>query len=516
MKDNKTRPGRHASLVRRAVAGSPFGRWWGERTPFARHWIINILFGLAIESALLLGHHSAPLVHVQDLAFDRMIRINAVFDPAARGTAPPLQTFIDIDEATFRSPAWGGGEPERAPRDGLLALIDKALAQGASQIVLDVAVEGGAAGAERAEDTRFAEALAVMLDSGHLGPQQTLVLVRSLRPPLEDDALVAAHDSGPVYLNEMREAPAIDPLLARADPRLVAAAPYFSQASDRVLRDWHLFSVLCRRADQAGHGSVHILPSVQLVVAARRAGMDLARLDRHGAGKAAATGPCVPFPAGDSAAGAVLDAARQNGRSAHEASGTYWSALQRAGLRVGEQPSHGSVVGNRVVFRSGYPFKRDDPYFERIPASVFLASNAGQALTGRVVVIGQSHRQSADSYFTPLGTMPGAVVLVNAIDSMARYDGMEAASSALSLPLALLSIVLVGYVYARWGSLTGTLISTMLILLLFAVASVFLFRSGLWLDFALPLLGIQAHRMIRAGEEYLEHRSATHVTEGDA
>lgn len=478
----------------------PLRRWWAARESVTRQWIINILVGLGIQCALMFTHAGALLAPVQNMALDRVMRINAVLDPPSRAAfAPPQQTFIDIDEATWRSAEWGGGEPYRAPRPQLLALLAKAFEQGAAQVVLDIGVEGGAARpAEAADDALFAAGVQQMLDDKLIGPQQLLVLVRSVRPALPGAGAGA-------YLNELRASPAIDALLARGDPRVVLAAPYFDYSSDRVLRDWKLFSVLCERAGAGG--SVRVLPSVQLVVMAHRVGVPNSVLPW----RRPAAGSCIPFPASGTVTPAAPQTAAHNSTARRAAADAYWQALAALlpsrGVKLGnEAPADGSL-GNRLVYRSGYPFASTDGFFERMPAPVLLASAGSQGsgvLAQRVVIIGQSYSDAGDVHFTPLGTMPGSVVLVNAIDSMARYGLVEATSAWVSVPLALLSIVIIGYVFARLDSTSAKWISTAVVLVLFALASVYLFRAGLWLDFALPLLGIQMYQTLRGHAERLD------------
>jgi CHASE2 domain-containing sensor protein len=443
---------------------------------------MNIVVGLAIQLFLVLSYMGAPLAPVQNLALDRMMRINAALDPPPRARlAPPLQSFIDIDEAAWRDPAWGGGEPVRAPRAHLLALVARAFAEGAQQVVLDIAIED--------EDAAFAAGLQQLLASGALKQGQLLVLVRSVRAPLAAD--------GPGYLDELRAAPALDQLLAQGDARVVLAAPYFVYSPDRVLRDWQLFSVLCDR----GSARVRILPSVQLVVNAHRLQLPQAALPWRRAG---ADPACTPFPA----PGEVALPAAGNGAAAAAAGKAFWHALAAQlparGIKLGAAAPREGALGNRVVYRASYPFDPSDAWFERISVDVLAHSAPGQMLAGRVVTIGQSFAEAGDVHVTPLGTMPGSAVLLNAIDSMARYGLVEATSPALALPLGVLAIVLVGYVFARLEGMAAKWASTAIILLLFALASVYLFRAGLWLDFALPLLGIQIYQSVRGYAERLD------------
>lgn len=510
-------PRREARPARNGGKLATVRQWWAERNRHSKHWMVNILVGCVIELALVLTHHSAILSQAQDLALDRIMRVNAVLDPPSRAAVPPpQQTFVDIDEETWRSEAWGGGEPYRAPRAGMLELIAKAFGQGASQVVLDIAVEGSAIRAnDRADDAFFAAGIKRLLDDNVIGPHQLLILVRGLRGPLQGASATQIDDSDgrevSPYLHEMRAAPEIDSLLEQGDPRLALAAPYFAYSRDRVLREWELFSVVCARRGAAADGVVRVLPSVQMVVNASRILKHNVDLPWRRASDRAVQLGCKPFPSHSNEIASAPQARVANRDAERKATSAFWrvaSALPAGGIRRGENAPSQGTPGNRLVYRSVYPFASDDGYFEHMRAPVLLASTGSGALKDRVVIIGQSYSDAGDTHFTPLGTMPGAVVLMNAIDSMSRYGLIDTPSAWITMPFVILSIVLVGYVYARWNSSIGTLISTVLILLLYAGASVYFFRSGLWLDFALPLLGIQGHRMIKTVEEYLGKRSA--------
>jgi hypothetical protein len=294
-------------------------QWWEARQPVTRHWIINILVGIVIQATLVITHFGPFMGAVETAALDRVMRINAILDPPPRGViAPPQQTFIDIDEATWRDPSWGGGEPYRAPRAQLLAVAAKAFDQGAAQVVLDIAVEGGTVRpAEAADDELFANGLKSMLDSKVIGPRQLLVLVRSMRSPLNGPGASA-------YLDELRDSPAIDALLAQGDPRLVLAAPYFTYSDDRVLRNWKLFSVACQRGAEGAPPVTRILPSVQLVVLANRIGVPEIGLPWRRSESAS----CVPFPGTAQTEPVGPDVRARNLHSLRVVTDQYWPRCQ--------------------------------------------------------------------------------------------------------------------------------------------------------------------------------------------
>ena len=131
---------------------------WQRLRPVTRHWLTNVAIGVLIELLLhWAGHtlHWQPLVYAQNYALDAVMRANAAVDPTPsfpNHRVPLSLALIDIDDAAWRSAQWGGGEPYRAPRQQLLALVDKAFEAGARQVVLDVVVEGAARPQEIADE----------------------------------------------------------------------------------------------------------------------------------------------------------------------------------------------------------------------------------------------------------------------------------------------------------------------------------------------------------------------------
>jgi CHASE2 domain-containing sensor protein len=502
-------------------------RWRSSRV-LTRHWIINFLIGSAVEFILILLHHLSPglLAPVDNWALDRMTVIHALIDPAPPGgRAPPRQIFVNVDDVTWRSRDWGGGEPGRAPREALLKLIQTSFSHGATQVVLDILVEGHTTYAEeQQEDRRFAEGLKLLLESKtfNAGDRKQLVLVRSLRRPLPqaafDEGNTLASQTYPA-LSELRESSRLDEVVKDSAGRIVVAAPYFVYSPDRVLRDWQLFKVVCLRAE----GTMHVVPSVQLLVTAKYLGVSLDKMPKQPAN------PCRPFPqqalAVPPMASALSHQQERIDQQEHDVSVRYWTELRAAvhgatrngqnmGLDIGTAAFHAGDLSNRIVYRSGAS-QQPDRYFSEVQAHQLLNGDLddnrlSSLFSGRVAVIGQSFLEAGDRHYTPLGQMPGAVVLLNAIDSMVRFPLIQRPSAWITTPIALLLIVLVGYVFARWDSTLGPLISTALALPILAIASFYLFRYGVWLDFALPVLAILIHREIKSFEERIELRKLAH------
>lgn len=503
---------------------------WHGFTPRTRHWLINIAIGVAIVLLLNWASHGLRVsfvVNAQNAAFDRMMRASAAVAPEGHEglPAPPRLVLIDIDDRTWRDPRWGGGEPSRSPRDLLANLIEAGFQRGASQVVLDVAIEGSTGRAHDLEEDRlFAARLQGMLGAPWFGADRQLVLVRTLRQPLPEQRSLlggAGAEALPFsegYFDELRAAPAIDSVIAASAGRIVVAAPFFAVSPDRVLRDWHLLQVVCERGPNPGAGQLRVVPSVQLAVAARHFGL------AAGAAPWELKAPqpaCTPFPtvaavaspaspaSAASAAPATPSAAATLAAQAQLLIDASWRGTQRAfaalGVHMSANAPGADDLGNRVVFRWARP-----PNV--IAALEMLQGQVRHELKGRAVLIGQTFPETVDIHFTPLGEMPGAVLLLNAIDSMTRHRVVAPPSLWVTAPLALAMIVIVGYAFARWRSLLGTVVATCALLAVLPWLSFSLFKHGVWLDFALPLLGIQVHKLITSLEESLARRKPAQTT----
>ena len=626
-------PSRYEQADPTVDGGNWLRRKWISLNKFQRHWAVNIALGIVIELAIhIAGHtfHFAPVVKFQNWGLDVVTRLSegtcswagsadglraymsrALNCPqsVAGGTAPIL---LNIDDETWRNPAWGGGEPDRAPRKQVVTLIDRAFSLGAEQVVLDILIADRAAPLAavqssnavsrglREEDVQFAESLRTLLTKPYFGRDRNLVLVRSERQP------VPPNESGPMasrtpYLPEMRGSRELDAVIAESAGRIVVAAPYFEVGRDRVVRDWVLFKVTCQRGDATGLPSkILIVPSVQLVTTAHRLGLkpnvisppvgtnfanapasqhsaasapsvpnavsgsqcrsfsiagasgltdtaatvhecelDLAlRGEQTGANSPAcsevvkrcnAAGELNPeWAKGDACkplASQLRDSAHSTGVAskvanalglAHADDGIfnrYWHSVQDAFKTALSDPPlanlpHDGGVGNRVVFR--YP--PDGQGTTNQSALPFLLADEStlqpyaQAFKGRIVVVGQTFSETRDFFDTPLGNMSGAMVLVNAIDSMAKHRLMQPPSSLLTYFVSFALILIVGYLFAKWDSMTGTTLATIAVIITSGVASFFLFAHGVWLDFAAPIIGIQIHRRWAAFEEKIARR----------
>ena len=627
-------PSSHKQTHSLAVTRSWFTQKWASLTKFQQHWAVNVVLGIIIELVIhIAGHtlHFAPLVKFQNWGLDVVTRLSegtCSWAGSADGARASLSRalkcpqsvitsaspiLLNIDDETWRNAAWGGGEPDRAPRMQVATLIDRAFSLGAEQVVLDILIAdrsapvvadqspGAVSHGLRDEDVQFAQSLRTLLSKPYFGKDRKLVLVRSERQPVLRSESGSQASRTP-YLPEMRSSNELDAVIAESAGRLVVAAPYFEIGLDRVVRDWVLVKATCQRVDPTGSSNkILLVPSVQLITTAHRLGLNpdvvSPPVGTHFVNEP--TGPhstasaptvssklngsqCTPFALtsateltdteaavhecelglalhGDQV-GASLSACREVGKrcgaaadsNPHGAKGDsckslasqlrddsatnpgtasrianalglaragdgifnrYWRSVQTAFNAALSDPPladlpHEGGLGNRVLFR--YP-PDGQGTINQSALPFLLADDAtlhlyAQAFKGRIVVVGQTYSESRDFFETPLGHMSGAMVLVNAIDSMAKHRLMQPPSTLLTFFVSFILILIVGYLFARWDSTTGMTLATIAVIVTAGVASFFLFAHGVWLDFAAPIIGIQIHRRWADFEEKIGRR----------
>jgi CHASE2 domain-containing sensor protein len=130
---------------------------------------------------------------------------------------------------------------------------------------------------------------------------------------------------------------------------------------------------------------------------------------------------------------------------------------------------------------------------------------SSEVFTGRVVVIGGSFEAGNDLHPTPLGVMPGPLVLVNAIDSLLEHGEVRAPGRAVSYAVVVAQVIAVAWLFGRFRSIPPAVAACAVLGGLFLPASVLLFKDGYWLDFGLPFVGIQIHRVVARLHEMMGH-----------
>ena len=132
----------------------------------------------------------------------------------------------------------------------------------------------------------------------------------------------------------------------------------------------------------------------------------------------------------------------------------------------------------------------------------------GHLLQDRIVVIGASYADSHDLHATPVGEMPGALVILNAVKSLRQFGPLHALDAWTTRVVQLVLVLVISYVFARLDSLRATLVVNLGVIAIGGVASFFLFRTGVWIEVAVPVLGVQAYNLWDDIREMREMREA--------
>lgn len=455
--------------------------WWHGCARFWQHVMINLAIGLFIEAALVVLHHVdfPALVVMEDAAMDFIMRH---YSNVSLKSETNAYVLLDIDQQTYE--AWD--EPFHIPREKLVALLEFARSGNPAVIIVDVDL-GKSAGTQG--DDRLIE----FMRDYDKGPYTPLILVRTLKT-----SHVAESVAGP----PVQRASFLDGAVS-GHGNIFWASPHYKRDSDYRVRRWLLWQRTCRD-EQADVLKPEVLVSVEMLVKAllaEKSGVTT-RSDRVRADLEQCFSS-VQFRCD-------TDVSEKSGHA---------GASCPIGRHVISLES--SLTAQRLIYSIPYavaegenrpPVKvngNDVELFRKLPA---LSITDGQhriqaeSLEGKIVVIGGSYRESRDWYATPLGEMPGVMVILNAVHSLDVNGQLKPPGLWLKFLIVSALIVIMSLLFARFNSFTGMVLASLAVILLLIPFSFFLFRSGVWVDFALPLFAVQVHQI---ASEFEESRAAS-------
>jgi len=466
-------------------------RWWSRASRREREFLKNLAIGVAIALFAGLFETNAAVGKVRDSLLTWQV---AQFGSTDSGRNI---LWLDVDDATYRT--WH--TPPVTPRDRLCRLIDFAVRGKARVVVVDVdlsnpAVPGTyppvapcAVGASPSVHVKTADAeLKAYLHHYALACRgrswaagcPAIVLVRDLRTSY----LSNYADGSPARTGR---AAYFDDAAFSPNGPVYWSSPNFNVDDDAMIRLWRLWEPLC------DPGSV--LPSTELFAGVLFAGTDPAKMRRS---LEAFGSECVPVSGGLSAHATSADLSGQ----ATVDVGYPLQLSSRTELR-------------RFFYRIGWDAGADRPSMAAfVPAGLVTEADAqhpfdeGLALN-RIVVIGGSYRDNPDFHRTPLGMLPGTLILINAIDALIRDDSVHETPLLLRVAIELTLIVAISAIFLYFSPLLATLASTLVVVVAALTLGFVFLNAGYWIDPVLPLIGIQIHSLIAM----LEHR---HRPEGEA
>lgn len=485
----------------------------------------RVLFGLSVAFLL---HMAAEYANVHwgwrslnDWAGD--FYVSLFEDQARHGENPVPFLFIDIDDETHER--WG--HPPATPRDRLDKLIEFARRSCAALIFVDVDLSSrrsyGALLPEGDSRVALVEALEAQdeaLKDSLLAPVPCNDPIRAGREDLPGTPVLLHREfetrigASPDQILSVRPSvldEAVEKTDVGQDPHLAWVATVYEQSPDGVVRQWRLAQEATVEAQKKGEKKRQEIrvPSVQLYSCAfirDRQDVLNAANDKETRSKAASNEDAKnnserferlqSLMAGHKP---VVDAHNSltAGRKAlkHDCGWdpTYHDShdTRRFLYVISWNPEEPSLFGGPEI-----PWKGKTVHlFTRLPAiSVLDQMNKDESYTAldlvadKIVIIGGSYSESRDYYRTPVGHMPGAVVIANATHSLLNYKPLKSIYGWEAVLLAVILVVLFAIAQGLVGRFVSahTLAVTLGIAAVLSIAaitiSILYYVSAIWVN----------------------------------
>ena len=439
--------------------------------PKAFELALSVVFGILIEIVILCFQPPLLVVRrVGDDTADQMIRL--LERTTTNIPKSPAFVFIDIDDATWK--AWGSHLV--TPRAYIAILLERVARSKPLAIVLDVDLAYS--------DATDGKALKDFLQD-YKSSWPPLLLVRSLA----DDP-----DGGLPRLRLTEYDQAIGPRringdLVPAKDNVMFTSPLFERDGDGKVRRWKLFAEACDGAAPI------VVPSMHLAAAI------IARQAIYGAPPADDDAPLERMKR-RLAAFTPTNCERANG--ARE--GTLDSSPLDRPIRIERDD-----VSKRVIYRVAWepgavglgpivelpaPVGGGQTQLVEVrPARLVAPGDRGAALPGlegRIVVIGGSFESGGDRYNTPLGVMPGSLMIINAIEALTQNGTPREFPTPFRIVISLVVIVVASLLTLFLRPIVAAAaLSAFLLMLMFALLN--RFQAGAVLDLAVPAVGAFVH-----------------------
>jgi len=469
-------------------------RWWRDSSPFARHLVINL--GIGVCLTLVLETHAiqdnvtieAARAGVISTQMNLMLRLERGIHGAA-GVHKSHLVWINIDEAAYH--AWG--VPLMTRRDKLRDLIAYAVRGKPRAVIVDIDVTG--ANATTAAYRRYD---AVLRD--YLGayprtcskPCPTIILTRSFESSPAYAYAGYAGAAKRVVPSFLDRSIGTSPLESwrKGDPILWATVEADSE-SDQVIRRWRLWEAACNAP-----GPSAVLPSAPLLaVALLRAPPASAResvLSRVQRALEPHAATCVKQPA--------------SVQTNHVPATSFLDI--GFPLELTEDSLQRLIVYNYEWAQPGTtaPLRTLDDVLDAGAIANNPSADPTYLLEGQIVVIGSSFQDGGDLHATPVGVMPGSLILINEMYSLLNDQELKP-NWTLTLLAELASIVIISWLFTALTPSAATIASFVIVFALGQVLALVVFRSGIWVDCVVPLVGVMLHELIAQ-----THHHALHIT----
>ncbi|BBP44521.1 hypothetical protein THMIRHAT_22670 [Thiosulfativibrio zosterae] len=427
--------------------------------------------------------------------------------------------FIDVDDETYRNEWWGGGEPRVNPRKPITELLEKLFEAGVPIVMLDfnfdTLTESSVSELEKTlhkQDEAFRDRVKVILQNH---PDRRLLYVKSFQKPLQSNTFQVLRPS------------ALDELATYFPEQVFPVAPNFVVSpQDRQIRYWRLWESACQVLDpkKDGKGRWVVVPSPQLVLYALSRSSNKPDLPPWGlaTSKELITATCAV----DNSLTAVREQGENSARADYQAGQWVWKTfgecyeqdlfssdqcVNNTEFNKDTSPwavdsySRGENLGNRILYRYSYSdiIQRGDNIDKIVPTVIFekALNFKDKNLTFEpmpfVAILGASYEDSRDWHHTPLGKMPGIMILANAIDTMQNTGLLVPPNPWVNAVFVVIMLVLVSFLFAALPQFwVSTLLLVTIAIALYSFSLWLVQEHGIWLDLTIPIMAIYLNMQI--------------------
>jgi CHASE2 domain-containing sensor protein len=404
--------------------------------------------------------------------------------------------LLNIDDQTYESEEWGK-KPPFVPRNKLKELIEAAVKDGASLVVVDIFLSEKTDGLKYPGDklhhddeelrTYLAEYDKTNCANKKCPP---IILVRNSYRPETETGNFEVHnlpvlDARPSFLDEA----------VKSSPHIQWASPtYWVSTFDGKLRRFWLWQSFCKGGKQ------EFMPSVELLATSLLVGNDNLEktVDPDFVGRTCS--PDSPY---------------------YEPKPLSEQIVLSDNLKIDVGELSGGGINQRIMFTMSWPGKYFDQQRGRdfiIPGDIGIIRSAlnylekhrtddslsKKAIKNSIVIIGEGHRDAGDIHETPLGKMPGMLVIANAIYSLYLNGGQIKSFSWLGKVMVegaiiiIIALMMNGFLslLVKWYWFRLMLITGIMWFLLIHLSSWLLITHSTWIDFSLPLVAIFFHHVV--------------------
>ncbi|MDM8559153.1 CHASE2 domain-containing protein, partial [Candidatus Parabeggiatoa sp. HSG14] len=413
----------------------------------------------------------------------------------------PSFAFLDIDNQTYK--IWK--YPLFAPRDKIKELIDVAVKEKARLIIVDVDLsqktlidEWQQEGVQHKSDKALYDYLANYKTNCQEKTCPPIILDRAFRP-LPDSL---TEGKKPIHQPRIGF---LETAVTNSAPYIQWAAPLFQPSSyDNAIRRWKLWESICTAEEKPD-----IMPSTPLLAAA------MIRLDTPQQAQDKINEELVRFKqtvCGDEhIAKSELSKPIKIADGLEFTDGVYstfqrimyhlpWNPPQNIAdnwvLRYSQRDSGGEDLPSKLILT----VFSAQPYLDSIKTSV------GRKLENKIVFISSSYSDEDNLHSTPLGTMPGGLVVINAFYSLLQYGEMQPTSNWYKLLWLVLLIVAITFIFDFFRNSFWTIIISGIIIVALTPATVYLFANNFWISFVLPLLAVHVSQIVADYQQFKVRR----------